>query len=56
MGSARAKVAAVVGAADVCLHAGGQHEWDSATPVAIAMGAGLHASRIEGSRAPLQPA
>lgn len=31
------------------LDAGGQHEWDSAAPVAVAVGAGLHASRIDGS-------
>jgi 3'(2'), 5'-bisphosphate nucleotidase len=50
MGSAGAKVAAVVlGSADVYVHAGGQHEWDSAAPVAVARAAGLHASRIDGS-------
>ncbi len=37
------------GAADVYLHAGGQHEWDSAAPVAVALAAGLHASRVDGS-------
>lgn len=50
MGSAGAKVAAVVqGSADVYVHAGGQYEWDSAAPVAVARSAGLHASRIDGS-------
>ncbi|TDC81652.1 3'(2'),5'-bisphosphate nucleotidase CysQ [Micromonospora sp. KC606] len=50
MGSAGAKVAAVVrGAADAYIHAGGQHEWDSAAPVAVAAAAGLHASRVDGS-------
>jgi 3'(2'), 5'-bisphosphate nucleotidase len=50
MGSAGAKVAAVVrGGADVYVHAGGQHEWDSAAPVAVARAAGLHTSRIDGS-------
>ena len=50
MGSAGAKVAAVVrGAVDVYVHAGGQYEWDSAAPVAVALAAGLHASRIDGS-------
>ncbi|BCI87241.1 hypothetical protein NIIDMKKI_24470 [Mycobacterium kansasii] len=45
MGSAGAKVAAVVqGSADVYVHAGGQYEWDSAAPVAVARSAGLHAS------------
>lgn len=50
MGSAGAKVAAVVqGFADVYVHAGGQYEWDSAAPVAVARAAGLHTSRIDGS-------
>ena len=50
MGSAGAKVAAVVrGEADVYVHAGGQYEWDSAAPVAVARAAGLHASRLDGS-------
>lgn len=50
MGSAGAKVAAVVqGHAEVYVHAGGQYEWDSAAPVAVARAAGLHASRIDGS-------
>jgi len=49
MGSAGAKVAAVVlGAADVYAHAGGQYEWDSCAPVAVAAAAGLHTSRIDG--------
>lgn len=53
MGSAGAKVASVVqGLADVYVHAGGQYEWDSAAPVAVAHAAGLHTSRIDGS--PLQ--
>src|SRR5205823_14093711 len=50
MGSAGAKTLAVVrGAADAYVHAGGQYEWDSAAPVAVALAAGLHASRIDGS-------
>ena len=50
MGSAGAKVAAVIlGEVDAYVHAGGQHEWDSAAPVAVAVAAGLHASRIDGS-------
>jgi len=50
MGSAGAKAMAVVrGEADIYLHSGGQHEWDSCAPVAVARGAGLHASRIDGS-------
>ena len=49
MGSAGAKIAAVVlGAADVYVHAGGQYEWDSCAPVAVAMASGLHASRLNG--------
>jgi 3'(2'), 5'-bisphosphate nucleotidase len=50
MGSAGAKAMAVVrGEADIYLHAGGQYEWDSAAPVAVALVAGLHATRIDGS-------
>ena len=50
MGSAGAKVMSIVqGGADVYVHAGGQYEWDSAAPVAVARAAGLHASRIDGS-------
>jgi 3'(2'), 5'-bisphosphate nucleotidase len=50
MGSAGAKVAAVIqGLADIYVHAGGQYEWDSAAPVAVARSAGLHTSRIDGS-------
>lgn len=50
MGSAGAKAAAVVlGAADVYPHAGGQYEWDSCAPVAVAHAAGLWTSRLDGS-------
>jgi 3'(2'), 5'-bisphosphate nucleotidase len=50
MGSAGAKTMAVVrGDADAYLHDGGQYEWDSAAPVAVAVAAGLHASRLDGS-------
>jgi 3'(2'), 5'-bisphosphate nucleotidase len=50
MGSAGAKAAAVItGQADAYVHSGGQYEWDSAAPVAVALAAGLHASRIDGS-------
>ncbi len=50
LGSAGAKVAAVLlGEADGYVHAGGQYEWDSAAPVAVARAAGFHASRIDGS-------
>jgi len=51
MGSAGAKAAAVIcGEADAYIHSGGQYEWDSAAPVAVARAAGLHASRIDGSK------
>ena len=50
MGSAGAKVMAVLsGEADLYVHSGGQHTWDSAAPVAVAIAAGVHASRIDGS-------
>ena len=50
MGSAGAKAAAVItGQADAYVHSGGQYEWDSAAPVAVALALGLHASRIDGS-------
>ena len=50
MGSAGVKATAVLdGTVDAYVHAGGQYEWDSAAPVAVARSAGLHASRIDGS-------
>ena len=50
MGSAGAKTMAVVaGEAEAYVHSGGQYEWDSAAPVAVALAAGLHASRLDGS-------
>jgi len=50
MGSAGAKAMAVVrGQADIYLHTGGQYEWDSCAPIAVAQAAGLHVSRIDGS-------
>jgi 3'(2'), 5'-bisphosphate nucleotidase len=50
MGSAGAKAMAIVlGDADIYLHSGGQYEWDSCAPVAVALAHGLHASRIDGS-------
>ena len=49
MGSAGAKAMAVIlGQADIYLHSGGQYEWDSMAPVAVALAHGLHASRIDG--------
>jgi len=68
MGSAGAKVAAVVqGRADVYVHAGGQYEWDSAAPVAVAragravhvanrrLAAGLQPDRSEAARSDRVP-
>jgi 3'(2'), 5'-bisphosphate nucleotidase len=50
IGSAGAKISAVLlGEVDAYLHAGGQYEWDSAAPAAVAMAAGAHASRIDGA-------
>ena len=50
MGSAGAKAMAVVrGEADIYLHTGGQYEWDSCAPVAVASAHGLHCSRVDGS-------
>jgi 3'(2'), 5'-bisphosphate nucleotidase len=50
MGSAGAKAMAIVlGDGDVYAHGGGQHQWDSAAPVAVAAAAGLHTSRLDGS-------
>ncbi len=50
MGSAGAKAMAVVrGEADIYLHTGGQYEWDSCAPAAVALAHGLHASRVDGS-------
>lgn len=50
MGSAGAKAMAVVrGTADIYAHSGGQYEWDSCAPVAVANAAGLHCSRLDGS-------
>ena len=50
MGSAGAKAMAVVdGRAELYLHDGGQFEWDNCAPAAVALAAGLHASRIDGA-------
>ncbi|WP_026929509.1 3'(2'),5'-bisphosphate nucleotidase CysQ [Glycomyces tenuis] len=49
-GSAGAKAMAVVaGKVDAYVHAGGQYEWDSAAPIAVALASGWHASRIDGA-------
>ena len=42
-------MAVVRGEADIYAHSGGQYEWDSCAPVAVAASAGLHVSRIDGS-------
>ena len=50
MGSAGAKAMAIIrGEADIYLHSGGQYEWDSCAPAAVAAACGLHISRIDGS-------
>jgi 3'(2'), 5'-bisphosphate nucleotidase len=50
MGSAGAKAMAIIrGDADIYLHSGGQYEWDSCAPAAVAAAHGLHCSRIDGS-------
>ena len=50
LGSAGFKALAVVrGAADIYAHSGGQYEWDSAAPVAVALAHGMHASRLDGT-------
>jgi 3'(2'), 5'-bisphosphate nucleotidase len=50
MGSAGAKAMAIVrGEAEIYLHTGGQFEWDSCAPAAVAMACGLHVSRVDGS-------
>jgi 3'(2'), 5'-bisphosphate nucleotidase len=50
IGSAGGKISAVLlGEVDAYVHAGGQYEWDSAAPAAVALAAGAHASRIDGA-------
>lgn len=50
MGSAGVKAMSVLtGETDAYVHGGGQYEWDSAAPVAVARAAGLHTSRLDGS-------
>jgi 3'(2'), 5'-bisphosphate nucleotidase len=50
LGSAGAKaMALVMGHADIYVHDGGMFQWDSAAPAAVAMAAGFHASRLDGS-------
>jgi 3'(2'), 5'-bisphosphate nucleotidase len=50
MGSAGVKVISVArDLTDAYVHAGGQYEWDSAAPVAVARAAGLFTSRVDGT-------
>lgn len=50
MGSAGVKAMAVLdGTVDAYVHAGGQYEWDSAAPVAVAIGHGLTPTRLDGT-------
>ena len=50
LGSAGAKAMSILmGEADIYVHDGGMYQWDSAAPAAVALAAGLHASRIDGS-------
>ncbi|WP_460713864.1 3'(2'),5'-bisphosphate nucleotidase CysQ [Nocardioides dilutus] len=50
MGSAGVKVISVVrDVTDAYVHSGGQYEWDSAAPVAVARASGLFTSRVDGS-------
>ena len=50
LGSAGAKtMALIMGHADIYVHDGGMYQWDSAAPAAVALAAGFHASRLDGS-------
>ena len=42
-------MAVVLGQADIYLHTGGQYQWDNCAPAAVALAAGLHVSRVDGS-------
>ena len=42
-------MAVVMGDADIYVHDGGMYQWDSAAPAAVALAAGLHVSRLDGS-------
>ncbi len=57
MGSTGVKVSRVLdGTVDAYVHAGGQHEWDSAAPVAVALGVGVRGHAPGRLAARLQPA
>lgn len=45
-------LAVLRGEADAYLHSGGQYEWDNAAPMAVAMAAGLRATRVSGAEVP----
>lgn len=50
LGSAGAKAMSVVmGEADIYVHDGGMYQWDSAAPAGVALAAGFHACRLDGS-------
>ena len=50
MGSAGAKAMAIVrGEAEIYLHTGGQFEWDSCAPAAVAIAFALHVSHVDGT-------
>lgn len=50
LGSAGAKAMSVVmGEADIYVHDGGMYQWDSAAPAAVALAAGFHVSRLDGT-------
>jgi len=53
MSAAGVKTLAVVdGTVDAYLHSGGQYEWDNAAPAAVAVGAGLRVTRLDGRPLP----
>lgn len=45
-------LAVLRGEVDAYLHSGGQYEWDNAAPVAVALAAGVRATRLDGSPIP----
>ena len=56
LGRAPRRWRSCAGEVDVYAHAGGQYEWDSAAPAAVALAAGLHVSGVDGSRARVEQA
>ena len=50
LGSAGAKaMSVVIGETDIYVHDGGMYQWDSAAPAGVALAAGFHVSRLDGS-------